>query len=298
MNEPLVSVFMMTYNHEAYIAKALDSILMQKVNFTYEIVVGEDCSTDNTRTILINYANKHPEKFNLLLHEQNIGAVNNQNAVFKNCKGKYIAMLEGDDYWIDPYKLQKQVDFLEGNEQYGMVAADVELIDAQGNSIPDNPMVLAQRENRKPTVDIFDLLDINLINTLTVCVRNDLMKQLTERVTKKKLWYVYDYWFWLQIAVTHKIRIFDEKVAAYRVHQNGISQQKGYLIHRVSHVRFDAAKQVLKQEKALTKQKKVLILTLLVGIIRAKNQSLNLRIKIGAWLIFKILYFSNVRIYQ
>lgn len=110
-NRITVTIISLTYNHEKYIAQALESILMQKVNFTYEIVVGEDCSKDRTREILIQYAEKHPDKFHLLLHEKNIGAAKNQNKVFENCKGKYIAMLEGDDYWTDPYKLQKQVDF-------------------------------------------------------------------------------------------------------------------------------------------------------------------------------------------
>ena len=120
MDKPLVSIFMMTFNHEKYIEQALDSILMQKVDFIYKIVLGEDCSTDNTRDIVVKYAKNYPDRFQLLLHNTNIGAVNNQIEVLNNCNGKYIAMLEGDDYWTDPYKLQKQVDFLENNPEYSM----------------------------------------------------------------------------------------------------------------------------------------------------------------------------------
>jgi glycosyltransferase involved in cell wall biosynthesis len=116
----MVSIFMMTYNHEKYIAQALDSVLKQKVDFQYEIVLGEDCSTDNTRKIVVKYAKLHPGKFKLLLHKTNIGAINNQYEVFRNCTGKYIAMLEGDDYWTDPLKLQKQVDFLEANPDFAI----------------------------------------------------------------------------------------------------------------------------------------------------------------------------------
>ena len=108
--EILLSVNMITYNHEKYIAQALDSVLMQKVDFKYEIVVGEDCSTDGTRMILLEYKEKYPHIFNLILHEKNVGAAKNIQAVDRACRGEYIAALEGDDYWTDPHKLQTQVD--------------------------------------------------------------------------------------------------------------------------------------------------------------------------------------------
>jgi glycosyltransferase involved in cell wall biosynthesis len=112
-NHPLVSILMVAYNHEKYISQALESVLMQRVSFSYEIVLGEDCSTDRTRKIILEYFSRHPEKFRLLLHEKNIGPWANQSAVLSACTGKYIAVLEGDDYWIAPDKLQKQVDFME-----------------------------------------------------------------------------------------------------------------------------------------------------------------------------------------
>jgi glycosyltransferase involved in cell wall biosynthesis len=90
---PFVSIFMMTYNHERYIAKALDSILSQKVNFDYEIVLGEDCSSDKTREIVLSYKRKYADLIKLLLHDQNLGASNNQIVVIEKCTGKYIAIL-------------------------------------------------------------------------------------------------------------------------------------------------------------------------------------------------------------
>jgi RimJ/RimL family protein N-acetyltransferase/glycosyltransferase involved in cell wall biosynthesis len=114
----LVSVFMITYNHGRFIKEALDGILNQKVNFDLEIIVGEDCSSDNTREILLEYKNKYPNLFQLLLHSPNVGAKQNHILTQTACKGKYIAFCEGDDYWTDPYKLQKQVDFLESNHEY------------------------------------------------------------------------------------------------------------------------------------------------------------------------------------
>lgn len=131
-NSPIVSVAMLAYNHEKYIKQALDSVLMQNVNFIYEIVVGEDCSTDNTRVILLEYKKRFPDKINLILHEKNVGMHNNSVIVRRACRGKYRANCEGDDYWTDPYKLQKQVDFLESHPEYIGTAHKVQIVDEHG----------------------------------------------------------------------------------------------------------------------------------------------------------------------
>jgi glycosyltransferase involved in cell wall biosynthesis/RimJ/RimL family protein N-acetyltransferase len=117
---PTVSIFCMVYNHGSYLKDCLDGFLMQQCKFDFDIVIGEDCSKDNSRQILIDYAKKFPGKFKLILHEKNVGATENQKIVLENCTGKYIAMCEGDDYWTDPYKLQKQVDFLELNLDFSV----------------------------------------------------------------------------------------------------------------------------------------------------------------------------------
>ena len=116
--EPMVSVALVTYKHEAYIREALDSILMQQVDFSYEIVVGDDCSPDGTQDILREYAGRYPGRFLLLLREKNLGATANSYDIKCHCKGRYIAQLEGDDFWTDPHKLQRQVDFLEAHPEY------------------------------------------------------------------------------------------------------------------------------------------------------------------------------------
>ncbi|CUV66431.1 putative Glycosyl transferase [Sulfurovum sp. enrichment culture clone C5] len=125
---PKVSIFMITYNHEKYIAKALDSILMQEVDFDYEIVVGEDYSKDNTREILLSYKSKYPDKFKLLLHDKNIGMMPNVSATLRACTGKYIALLEGDDYWTDLHKLQIQIDAMEEHPNCHMSFHPVSLL--------------------------------------------------------------------------------------------------------------------------------------------------------------------------
>lgn len=129
---PLVSIGLMTYNHEAFIAKAIESVLMQETNFTYELVIAEDCSTDRTREIILNYKKKYPNLIRLLLQDQNVGMKKNSNDLRRACWGKYRANLEGDDYWIDPGKLQKQVDFLESHPDFVAIGGDFTCIDDYG----------------------------------------------------------------------------------------------------------------------------------------------------------------------
>jgi glycosyltransferase involved in cell wall biosynthesis len=126
MNTPLLSVCLITYNHENYIRQAIESVLMQKVNFDWELIIAEDCSTDTTRAIVLEYKEKHPDFIKLILQEKNVGPAKNWLDLIEAPKAKYIAYFEGDDYWTDPLKLQKQVDFLEKNEEYGICFHNVE----------------------------------------------------------------------------------------------------------------------------------------------------------------------------
>src|SRR5690554_2111531 len=120
MNKPLVSVFCVSYNHEQFIAQALDGFIMQQVDFDFEIVISDDCSTDNTRAIIEKYKNKYPHVFKDVSPQKNLGMQKNWMHTLSACTGTYIALCEGDDYWTDPNKLQKQVDFLEANEEYSL----------------------------------------------------------------------------------------------------------------------------------------------------------------------------------
>ncbi len=117
---PLLSIVTITYNHEPYIAKTIEGVLMQQVNFPIEYIIAEDCSTDDTRKICEEYVAKYPDLINLLPSEHNLGAKENEYRAMKIAKGKYIAFCEGDDYWTDPLKLQKQVDFLESHPDYSV----------------------------------------------------------------------------------------------------------------------------------------------------------------------------------
>ena len=124
MEDIILSIYVPTYNHENYIARALDSILMQKTDYKFEVLVGEDCSTDNTRAILKEYEKAHPGFFQMFYREKNMhgSACSNPRDLKLRCKGKYVIGLEGDDFWTDENKIQKQIDFLENNPDYIAVA--------------------------------------------------------------------------------------------------------------------------------------------------------------------------------
>jgi len=133
MNEPMVSIYVPVFNHENYIVQALDSILMQQTEYAYEAFVGEDCSTDNTRRVIKEWEAAHPDaRFTFFYRESNMHKAEITNAMDLKlrCKGKYMICLEGDDFWTDPLKLQKQVSFLESHPEYYAVAHNCTVVGA------------------------------------------------------------------------------------------------------------------------------------------------------------------------
>ena len=128
----MVSVIVPTYNHERYIRQALDSVIGQQVNFSMEILIGDDASTDNTLKIITEYKSKYPDTVYVIANKTNLGASKNSYNLVKHAAGKYIATLEGDDFWIDQHKLQTQVDFLEKHPQYIGCTHKFLLVDENG----------------------------------------------------------------------------------------------------------------------------------------------------------------------
>ncbi len=211
-----VSVWMITYNHENFIAQAIDSILMQKVNFEYEIVIGEDCSTDKTKSILLDYQKKYPEKINLILHKKNIGIAKNMVETYKACSGTYIAMLEGDDYWIDKTKLETQINFLDNNPDYVLCYQKVNRVDATGK------ILATSNPKDKPSSDIADILSRGwFMNTGTLVFRNFLIQKFPD------FFFRYgstDYILHVLLAQHGKIGFINSVSSAYRIHQGGITR--------------------------------------------------------------------------
>ena len=164
-----VVVYMITYNHEKYIKKAIDSVLMQVTNFKFKLIIGEDCSTDNTLKICKKYKDLYPDKIELIKSEKNIGAAANARMVYDACfksGSKYIAMCEGDDYWTDPFKLQKQVDFLESNSEYVLCGHSINVVDSEGT--------FKRLFSKSGTYIRADLLKEHFISTLSAVFVNKL----------------------------------------------------------------------------------------------------------------------------
>ena len=136
-----VSVIVLTYNHEKYIRRAIESVLMQRADFHYEILVGDDASTDATPHILQEYADKYPEKFRLFLRGKNLGASRNGYELAVNARGKYIANLDGDDFWTDKEKLMLQSNFLDSHPQYIGCSHKYAIVDEDGLPISSAPTV-------------------------------------------------------------------------------------------------------------------------------------------------------------
>lgn len=141
-NTPELSICMATYNHEKYLMKAIDSILNQKVKFDYEIIIGDDASIDSTREMLRAYQHKHPDKIRVILHNKNLGITKNKYTILKRARGRYIAFLDGDDYWTDESKLQKQYDFLENNKEFMGCAAKYNIVDENDDIIVEDDRAL------------------------------------------------------------------------------------------------------------------------------------------------------------
>lgn len=167
MTDPLVSVCVITYNHEKYIGQCLEGILMQQTSFPFEIIIGEDCSADNTRSIVSHFEQQYPGIIKPIYHRRNVGAARNHfEYCFPKIRGRYIAICDGDDYWTDPLKLQKQVDFLEQHPQCVLCFHLVKQVD-------QDDRIIQQQEPAGKTVFYAwnDILHIS-IPTLSVLFRN------------------------------------------------------------------------------------------------------------------------------
>lgn len=281
---------MISYNHEPYIRQAIEGVLMQQCDFQFELVIGEDYSKDKTFNICMEYASKHPE-IKLLPSNANIGIVKNLIRTLQACTKKYIALCEGDDFWIDPYKLQKQVEFLEENPEYAMVAGGIVLVDEYDHRLESNEMLLEQQQSNISEPTFFDILNKNLINTPTVCVRSKILHELSREIKKRNLWYIVDYWLWLKIAINHKVHLSKDIVAAYRVHDAGISRSSGFLVHRMPWIRFDATRNLVNQREKISSCDKFKIFNVISGLIINKKKIKIISIYAFFWLIIHPDFF-------
>lgn len=227
-NIPLVSISCITYQHAPYIRQCLDGFLMQKTDFAFEVLIHDDASTDGTAEIIKEYEAKYPDIIKPIYQTENQwvkGRRGSRTFNFPRAKGKYIALCEGDDYWTDPLKLQKQVDFLEGNEEYGMVYTSFNTVDEFG----DNLILDFYNKSifKSFSGDVFlELLKGNFILTLTTLFRKEIV--MSEFNNKN---YFFDYLLFLNAAGMSKVHFCDIKSGNYRINQNGAirSRNEEYL---------------------------------------------------------------------
>lgn len=214
-----LSICMITYNHESTIADAIQGVLSQVLNKTFELVIGEDCSSDNTRDICEAFAIAN-NNVRLLPAQGNLGMHSNFKRTVDACKGKYVAFCEGDDFWTDTLKLQKQLDFLEVNTDYGLVHTDFDTLYMNDNylmsSTHDKLGVKLEGSCSLKYWNSFGKSKAT-IKTLTVCFRKEyLQKYYQFMASDHKDWAVGDFPLFFFISSISKIGYLSDSTAVYR----------------------------------------------------------------------------------
>lgn len=223
-NKPLVSICCITFNHEPYIRQAIDGFLMQKTNFPIEIIIHDDASTDNTAKIIKEYADNYPDVIFPIYQTKNQysqGVKPLQNIVWPRARGKYIALCEGDDYWTDSNKLQKQVDFLENNLEYGMVFTDYDRWRQKDSIRFNNYNRVLYKENTDRDITTYNLFskEIKITRTATVLFKKDIITSFDKTIplafpTNSTAG---DTQLFVFAIINYKVRYFAESTTVYRV---------------------------------------------------------------------------------
>jgi len=227
---PLVSIACTTYNHVNYIHNAIEGFLMQKTTFPFEIIIHDDASIDGTNQIIKEYELKHPNLIFPVYQKENQWSRGVKRIlitfVFPNCKGKYVAFCEGDDYWTDPYKLQKQVDFLEENGDYGLVHTDYNIFNEADKNLKIISSYHKSTNKIIPVGKVLkELIRSNFIATVTVVARKQYIEQYINNMPIKNIFKHIqgDYPLWLFIASQTSIGYINSTTSSYRVLEVSLS---------------------------------------------------------------------------
>jgi len=212
-----INVIITTYNHEKYIAQCLESILEQKGGFRLEVIVGDDASTDNTRKIVEEFQKKHPETISILPIEQNLGITKNLKRCLDVCTGEYIAICEGDDYWTDDYKLQKQMTFLEKHLDFSMCFSALMIYHQKFNIFEP---FQAQLQLTKDFISTEDLILMNSIGNFSCCMyRTKVIRQFPDELFDL---FTVDWMFNMVCGQFGKIGFIRDWMSVYRKHTQGV----------------------------------------------------------------------------
>jgi glycosyltransferase involved in cell wall biosynthesis len=215
---PLVSVCVTTYNHEPYLATALDAILAQRCDFDVEIILGEDCSSDNTLALCREYVAKYPENITLIASTENVGWRENYRRCVEAARGRYIAFCDGDDYWCDESRLAEQVALMEANPKVGLCYTLAERRDEKGDLVGRFPV-----GEGNTTLD--DLLHDWCVENCTSLARRELVLDYyaTEKPENHPEWLTEDLPMWLYVAAHSEVAYINRATAVHRVFPDSVS---------------------------------------------------------------------------
>ena len=235
----LVSICTLTYNHAPYLKDYFDGILKQKTDFKYEVIINDDCSTDGTKEILLEYEQKYPDIIKPAIQPENQYSKGDRGFFvkycFPKCNGKYVAFCEGDDCWTDPYKLQKQVDYLESHPECVLVHTDLSVQDVNtGETVHykwkrQKNFNQIQRDWGEKLVSLI-LQGKYSVQTLTVCARMDAVRQVYEEspeMRDNKL-LMGDTPLWIALAKKGTFHCIPEETACYHVISESATHSKNY----------------------------------------------------------------------
>ena len=217
-NDVVVSVCTMVYNHENFIAQTIEGVLAQKCSFKLEMILGEDCSTDNSRAIIKKYESLYPDIIKPIYHTHNIGAKKNSVLCLQACTGKYIALCEGDDYWTNPNKLQMQFDFMEAHQDFTMCFTDAAIL---VETEVDDPNSFEKIYKDEFIIDDFIMTEKVFVPTATLFFRNILTFPLPDYFVKA---FSGDVALHLLLTDKGKAKHLPFVTAVYRHHAGGITK--------------------------------------------------------------------------
>jgi len=214
-----LSVLVITYNQEKFISHTLDSIINQEHKYDYEIVIGDDNSSDNTSRICREYAEKYPKIIKYIFNDPNLGVIKNYFNVLNNCTGEYIMECAGDDWWL-PGKVKKQIEFLDLNPDVGMCYGYArQFLDSTGK--------FAKERFGSEKITFDQLIDANDIPAPSVCFRRELaLKYIAEVEPFEKKWIMEDYPMWIWFSYNSRIVFLQKDFAVYRVFEESVSHSK------------------------------------------------------------------------
>jgi glycosyltransferase involved in cell wall biosynthesis len=231
IKSPLVSAHMITYNHEPYIAQAIEGVLQQKTDFPFELIIGEDCSTDRTREIVLEYQKKNPAIIRVLISASNVGGHKNSRRVSAACRGKYMAYCEGDDYWHNPLKLKKQVEYLELHPDVGMIHSDIDwyFTDKKKKLKRVYMKHMSASLPRTGTSLIHEIVTANyVVATCSVIARRLLIEQIQDECQYEfsEKFLMGDTQTWIELAHRTRLAFLPESLSTYNIMPESASRSK------------------------------------------------------------------------